>query len=102
MTTIQLGERVLKTYDGEVEIEIRDLRGNIHERRRERNIVKIFAKEILAHRLPYSKIWDPNAGSGEGAWVTHNIDLEEYAAKYIVFGASFDANGNPLDATDTR
>jgi len=102
MTTIQLGERVLKTYDGEVEIEVRDLRGNIHERRRERNIVKIFAKEILAHRLPYSKIWNPNAGSGEGAWVTHNIDLEEYAAKYIVFGASFDVNGNPLDAADTR
>lgn len=102
MATIQLAERVLKTYDGEVEIEIRDLRGNIYERRRERNIVKIFAKEILSHRLPYSKVWDPNAGSGAGDWVTHNIDLNEFSAKYIVFGASFDANGQPLDANDTR
>jgi hypothetical protein len=102
MSTIQLSDRVLKTYDGEVEIEIRDLRGNVHERRRERNIIKIFAKEILAHRLPYSKVWNPNAGTGSGAWEIHNIDLEEFAAKYIVFGASFDANGYPLDSADPR
>lgn len=102
MSTIGITDNVLKTYDGEVEIEIRDLRGNIHERRREHNIVKIFAKEILSHRIPYSKIWDPTGGSGAGDWVAHNIDLEEFAAKYIVFGASFDENGNPLDAADTR
>jgi hypothetical protein len=91
-----------KSYAGEVEFEIKDVRGRILKRIREPNIVKIFAKEILAHRLPHSKIWDPTAGTGSGAWVSHNIDLDEFSAKYIAFGASFDADGNPLDAADTR
>lgn len=91
-----------RSYNGEVEIIISDRNGNIIASEREHNIIKIFAKEILAHRLPYSKIWDRNAGTGSGAWVTHDIDIDEFAAKYIVFGASFDEDGNPLDATDTR
>lgn len=91
-----------RSYKGEVEIEVRDRNGRVIQSHREPNIVKIFAKEILAHRLPHSKVWDPNAGTGSGAWVTHSIDLEEFAAKYIVFGASFDADGNPLDSADTR
>lgn len=91
-----------KSYQGEIEIEVRDRLGRTLRKHREPNIVKIFAKEILAHRLPYSKVWDPNAGTGSGAWVSHNIDLEEFAAKYIVFGASFDNDGNPLDSADTR
>lgn len=91
-----------RSYHGEVEIELRDLRGNVHERRRENNLIKIFAKEIMSHRVPYSKVWDPTAASGAGAWVTHDLDLDEFAAKYIVFGASFDDDGNPLDSADTR
>ncbi len=91
-----------RSYHGEVEIEVRDARGNVHESRREKNLIKIFAKEIMAHRVPYSKVWDPTATSGAGDWVTHDIDLDEFAAKYIVFGASFDADGNPLDSADTR
>lgn len=111
MNKITLGEqygmrRTQSGYEqackGEVEIEIRDKRGRTLSIHREPNIVKIFAKEILAHRLPHSKVWDPNAGTGSGAWVTHSIDLDEFAAKYIVFGASFDADGNPLDSADTR
>lgn len=92
----------IKEYEGEIEFEIRDRNGRTLDRRREPNIVKIFAKEILSHRLPYSKVWDPNASGGAGAWVSHNIDIDEFAAKYIVFGASFDDSGNPLDAADTR
>jgi hypothetical protein len=46
---------------------------------------------------------DPTAGTGSGAWVASGIDpLDELSAKYIVFGASFDADGNPLDTADTR
>lgn len=93
---------MVKAYQGEVEIIVKDKYGRMISSQRFPNIVKIFAKEILAHRLPYSKVWDPTAGSGTGAWVTHNIDLDEFAAKYIVFGASFDAQGNPLDTADTR
>jgi len=93
---------IAQTYQGEIEFEIRDVHGRTIESIREPNIVKIFAKEILAHRLPYEKVWDRNADSGAGAWVTHNIDIEEFAVKYIVFGASFDSEGNPLDAADTR
>jgi len=104
---IQLSEkygqkRNYREYKGELEFEIRDRHGRVIDRIREPNIVKIFAKEILSHRLPYSKVWDPNASGGAGDWVTHNIDIDEFAAKYIVFGASFDENGNPLDTADTR
>lgn len=95
-------KRHVQEYQGEIEFEIRDRNGNVLDRIREPNIVKIFAKEILSHRLPHSKVWDPNASGGAGAWVTHNIDLDEFSAKYIVFGASFDENGNPLDTADTR
>ncbi len=91
-----------RSVHGEIEFEIRDRNGRILNRYREPNIVKIFAKEILSHRLPYSKVWDPNAGTGSGAWVTHSIDIDEFAAKYIVFGASFDEDGNQLDVADTR
>lgn len=90
-----------RTYQGEVEIIVKDRSGRIINQYREPNLVKIFAKEILAHRLAHTNVWDPNAGSG-GDWVAHSIDLEEFAAKYIVFGASFDENGNPLDTADTR
>jgi len=98
-----------KQYRGEVEIEIRDRHGNLISRHREHNLIKIFAKEMLSHRLPYSKVWDPTASSGTGGWVDSGIDaLEEFAAKYILFGASFDSDkasstyGYPLSSTDTR
>ncbi len=88
---------------GVVEVLIRDVRGQSHDHYYEPNIVKIFAKEILAHRLPYSKIWDPNGGTGTGAWVDSGLDpLEEFAAKYILFGASYDTDGSPLDSEDQR
>ena len=91
------------TFKGELEIEIRDRRGNLLSRRREANLIKIFAKEMLANRLPYSKIWDPTGGTGSGAWVDSNLDiLEEFAAKYILFGAAFDESGLPLGTSDTR
>lgn len=90
-------------FKGEIEIEVRDRSGRIIRRHREHNLIKIFAKEMLAHRLGYSRIWDPNGGSGSGAWVSSGIDpAEEFAAKYILFGASFDANGAPLDTADPR
>lgn len=92
----------VRSYNGELEFEIRDRHGRTINKWREPNLIKIFAKEILSHRIPYSKVWDPNASGGAGAWVTHNLDLDEFSAKYIVFGASFDANGNPLDTADTR
>lgn len=96
------GRGIVKSYEGEVEIEVQDVHGNVISRERSHNLIKIFAKEILAHRIPHSKVWDPNAGTGSGDWVTHNIDIDEFAAKYIVFGASFDADGNPLDSADSR
>lgn len=100
---IQVNEQYgSKTYNGEVEFEIKDARGITINRIREKNLIKIFAKEILAHRLPHSKIWDPTGGTGSGDWTTHDIDLDEYSLKYIVFGASFNDDGDPLDTADTR
>lgn len=94
---------LFRSYDGEVEFIIKDLRGNVIDQQRHKNIIKIFAKEMLAHRIPHSKVWDPTASSGAGAWVASGIDpLEEFSAKYIFFGASFDENGAPLDSTDSR
>lgn len=91
-----------RSYRGELEFEIRDRAGRILQSIREPNIVKIFAKEILSHRMAHDKVWDPNANGGAGAWVAHNIDIAEFAAKYIIFGASFDDVGNPLDVADSR
>jgi len=91
------------TFKGEIEIEVRDKHGRVVHRHCEPNLIKVFAKEMLSHTLPYSQVWDPTAGTGDGAWVANTVDpLEEFAAKYILFGASFDANGLPLSTTDSR
>lgn len=90
-------------YKGEVEFIIKDRNGQVIEHRVYPNIVKIHAKEMLAHRLPHTKIWDPTGGTGSGAWVASNIDPNsDMAAKYILLGASFDENGAALDTNDTR
>jgi hypothetical protein len=100
--TKRTAKGIVKSYQGEIEFEIRDRNGRVLETIRQSNIIKIFAKEILAHSLAHDRVWDPNANSGDGGWVTHSIDLDEFAAKYIVFGASFDEDGNPLDVADER
>jgi hypothetical protein len=84
---------------GEIEFIVRDKNGTVLNRWFEQNIVKIFAKEMLSHRLPSTEVWDPDAN----AWVNDARDAdEEFAARYILFGASFDDNGLPLDTDDTR
>jgi hypothetical protein len=102
---------VFREYFGEIELEYRDPKTKkVIETRREPNIVKIFAKEILAHSVVYDKIWDPNTstgtgtgtgGSGQGAWVDSN-PYDDYKLKYILVGASFDEDGVPLDVNDPR
>lgn len=88
---------------GEIEIEIRDRHGRILQKYVEPNLIKIFAKEMLAHRLGYSKIWDPGANSGTGDWMANTVDPdEEFAAKYILLGASFDEDGLSLGNNDPR
>lgn len=90
-------------YKGEIEFIWKDRSGNVVHRHIEENIVKIYAKETLAHRVGHSKIWDPNANSGTGAWVATPVDpIEDLSIKYILFGASFDDNGIPLDTEDPR
>ena len=92
-----------KEYKGEIEFIFKDRTGNVVHTHVEPNIVKIYAKEILAHRMGHSKVWDPNANSGTGAWVASPIDPnEDLSVKYILFGASFDENGVPLDSDDSR
>tara|TARA_R100001244_G_scaffold25113_4_gene25547 strand:- start:9108 stop:10157 length:1050 start_codon:yes stop_codon:yes gene_type:complete len=92
-----------KEYKGEIEFVYKDRAGNVVRRHVEPNIVKIYAKETLAHRISHSKVWDPNADSGTGAWVASPVDPnEDFAVKYILFGASFDDNGVPLDTDDAR
>ena len=88
---------------GILEFIVKDKNGNIIDHIMEKNIIKIFAKEMLSHRLPSTEIWDTTANGGLGAWVPSEIDLnEEYSARYIIFGASFDENGTPLGTNDTR
>lgn len=95
---------IVPSYDGEIELIFKSTKtGKVLKQVREHNLVKIFAKEILSHRLHHTKIWDPNAGTGGGAWVANSIDPDEdFAAKYILFGASFDDGGAPLDTADPR
>lgn len=92
-----------KGVRGVLEFTVRDRRGNVVKHWFEPNIVKIFAKEMLAHRLPTTERWDINANGGTGGWAATGIDPnEEFSARYIIFGASFDENGVPLDTNDTR
>lgn len=92
-----------REYKGEIDFVFKDRLGNIVDVRTEPNIVKIFAKEILSHRMVHSKVWDRTANSGGGAWVNNSIDPnEEFSVKYILLGASFDSNGVPLDTNDPR
>jgi hypothetical protein len=102
MHNVNLSETLNRSCDGEIEIIIKDVHGRVLSHSRTHNIIKIGAKEILAHRLAYEKIWDPNASSGAGAWVASGLDASDYAPKYILFGASFDENGAALDTTDPR
>lgn len=94
--------RKFHTYNGEIEFIIKDKHGRIINTIYQPNIIKIFAKEMISHRLPYHKVWDTNANGGAGDWVVHDIDTDEFAAKYIVFGASFGDDGNALGSTDER
>jgi hypothetical protein len=92
-----------KAVYGVLEFIIKDRHGRVVERRFEPNLIKIFAKEMLAHRLPSSQIWDITANGGAGGWVDSGIDpTEEFSARYILFGASFDSHGVPLDTNDPR
>lgn len=92
-----------KGTTGILEFIIKDKNGRIVDRIIEKNIIKIFAKEMLSHRLPSSQVWDVTANGGEGGWVSSNVDSDnEFSARYIIFGASFDQDGTPLGTSDTR
>lgn len=92
-----------KGATGILEFIIKDKNGNVVDHIMEKNIIKIFAKEMLSHRLPSSEVWDPNENGGAGGWVASNIDPDdEFSARYILLGASFDDDGTPLGTADTR
>lgn len=89
----------IKDLNGAVEIILRDATtGEIVSSTFEKNIIKVFAKECIAHSIVPSRVWDPLGA----AWVTTNLDLELYRPRYIAFGGSFDVNGAPLSGMDTR
>ena len=97
-----MSENLSTPVRGEIEFVVKDRNGNILDVVTDNNIVKIFAKEILSHRVGFNQVWDPDAGSA-GDWVASDIDPnDDFAIKYILFGASFDVNGVPLDADDSR
>ena len=88
----------LKGCTGVIEFIIKDKNGRIVNRIIENNIIKIFSKEMLSHRLPSTEEWDPTANSGAGGWAPTGNDLtEEFSARYILLGASFDNSGKPID-----
>ena len=64
----------------------------------DKNIIKIFAKESISHSIVPQNLWDP-IGT---AWVPHALDLELYRPRYIVFGAAFDENQQPVSGVDNR
>ena len=99
---LTINEPIHKEYFGEIELEFRDSKTKkIVEVRREPNIIKIFAKEIMSHSILYDKLWDQNANGGQGEWVDNNL-YDDFKLKYILLGASYDVNGVPLDANDSR
>lgn len=102
MADITFSEKFRNHMKGEIEFIVKDKNGRVLNIIREPNLIKIFAKEIISHRIGYGQIWDPDAGT-DGAWVTSGIDEDEdLAVKYILFGASFDEDGTPLGSNDPR
>lgn len=99
---IKLNERA-GDAKGIIEFVIKDSKGNIVSIQEE-NIVKIFAKEMLSHRLPSTEAWSRTANTGTGGWTARNADSdEEFAPRYILLGASYDATSLvPLDTNDSR
>jgi len=92
-----------KGATGVLELIIKDKNGRVIDHVIEKNIIKIPAKEMLSHRLPSSEIWDPTANGGSGDWVNTELDEnEEFAARYILLGASFDENQTPIGTDDER
>lgn len=89
---------------GEIEfIDIDPTTKKVIKTKSERNLIKIFSKEIMAHRIAHTKVWDPTANTGSGGWVNSGLDPhDEMSIKYIVFGASFNESGQPLSTSDTR
>jgi len=88
-----------KELNGAVHIIIRDAKTNeVISNYFEKNIIKIFAKEIMSHSIVPGNIWDTLSSS----WVSSNLDLELYRPRYIVLGGSFDEAGAPLSTLDTR
>lgn len=101
---VEFRENMQKSMFGEVELIYKNPKtGEVVYTHKERNLIKIFAKETITHAVPFSKVWDPSAGSGSGGWVDTGIDpLEDFKIKYILLGASFDNNGIPLESNDPR
>lgn len=88
-----------RDLNGYVHIIVRDVTtGEIVSDTIDKNIIKAFAKENLAHAIVPEKLWDPVAGD----WVAHGLDLELYRPRYIVFGASFDEFLQPISGIDSR
>jgi hypothetical protein len=86
-----------RDYRGEVELIVRDRAGRVIQHTIEKNIVKIFAKELLSHSLAPREVWDPTANSGAGDWVDCEIpNLDDFVPRYFLFGAAFDSNNVPL------
>ena len=89
-------------FRGEIEFEVKDRHGRIIHTHREPNLIKIFSKEMLSHRIAPTSVWDP-AAAGTGAYVPSQVDLgDEFSIKYVLLGASFDENGIPMGPDDTR
>ncbi len=101
--SLEVGDDISNNYyKGEIEIIVKDKFGREIQTFREPNLIKIFSKEMLAHRIAPTYVWDP-AASGGGAYVPSGIDAnDEFSIKYILFGASFDENGIPKGPDDTR
>lgn len=64
----------------------------------DQNIIKIFAKESFSHSIVPENLWDPVSNT----WVPNGLDLELYRPRYIVFGAAFDDQNQPVSGIDTR
>lgn len=101
---ISVEDNLYRSVKGEIEFISKDVStGSTIDNHIEPNIIKIFSKEILSHRVAHSKVWDPDGGTGSGEWVTSTVDPDEdFSVKYIVFGGAYDSNGVPTGQTDTR
>lgn len=81
---------------GTIQIITKNKHGQTIKTHTQTNTLKTHLKETLTHQIQPNNLWNPNANNGTGAWQPNTTKLDRTTPRYIILGASYDTNGNPI------